>query len=87
MPNLLNYQHNMVVLDIKGENFEITSGWRYSQLKQKVFCFNPFSKKTHRWNPLDYISNDPAKQVTDIIQLSYMFYPDPPNSDKIFFPA
>jgi hypothetical protein len=87
IPNLLNYQHNVVVLDIKGENFEITSGWRHKKLKQKIFCFNPFSDKTHRWNALDYISNDPAKQVTDIIQLSYMFYPDPPNSDKIFFPA
>lgn len=87
IPNLLNYQHNVVVLDIKGENFQITSGWRHSALKQKIFCFNPFSSKTHRWNPLDYISDDPAQQVTDIIQLSYMFYPDPPNSDKIFFPA
>lgn len=87
IPNLLNYQHNVVVLDIKGENFEITSGWRKKALKQDIFCFNPFSNKTHRWNPLDYISNDPAQQVTDIIQLSFMFYPDPPNSDKIFFPA
>lgn len=87
IPNLLNYQHNVVVLDIKGENFEITSGWRKQALKQDIFCFNPFSKKTHRWNPLDYISNDFAQQVTDIIQLSFIFYPDPANSDKIFFPA
>ena len=87
IPNLLNYQHNAVVLDIKGENFEITSGWRKKALKQDIFLFNPFSNKTHRWNPLDHISNDPAQQVTDIIQLSYMFYPDPPNSEKIFFPA
>ena len=31
IPNLLDYQESMVVLDIKQENFELTSGWRKSQ--------------------------------------------------------
>lgn len=87
VPNLLNYQHSVVCQDIKEENFYITAGFRRKRLKQDIFFFRPFSAQTHRWNPLDYISNDPAKQVTDIIQLSYMFYPDPPNLDKNFFPA
>lgn len=86
IPNLLNYQHSVVVLDIKDENFEITAGWRSSKLKQKVYRFSPFTAKTHRWNPLDFISDDVAKQVTEIIQLAYMLYPDPedPNRSNFF---
>lgn len=31
IPNLLEYQESVVVLDIKQENFDLTSGWRASQ--------------------------------------------------------
>ncbi|MET0504540.1 MAG: type IV secretory system conjugative DNA transfer family protein, partial [Luteibacter sp.] len=31
IPNLLDYQESIVVLDIKQENFDLTSGWRKSQ--------------------------------------------------------
>ena len=46
-----------MVLDIKQENFDLTSGWRASQ-GQSVFLFNPFAedRRTHRWNPLSYVS-------------------------------
>ena len=67
IPNLLDYQESMVVLDIKQENFDLTSGWRASQ-GQDVFLFNPFAedRRTHRWNPLTYVSNDPAFRVSDL---------------------
>ena len=45
IPNLLTYSDSMVVLDIKGENYEITSGWRASQ-GQEIYRFDPFSE-TH----------------------------------------
>lgn len=40
IPNLLEYRESVVVLDIKQENFDLTSGWRKSQ-GQEVFLFNP----------------------------------------------
>ena len=53
IPNLLSYQGSMVVLDIKQENFDLTSGFREKH-GQKVYLFNPFAEDqcTHRWNPL-----------------------------------
>ena len=77
IPNLLDYQESMVVLDIKQENFDLTSGWRASQ-GQDVFLFNPFAedRRTHRWNPLTYVSNDPAFRVSDLMSIAAMLYPD-----------
>ncbi|MCO6521234.1 MULTISPECIES: type IV secretory system conjugative DNA transfer family protein [Snodgrassella] len=86
IPNCLNYNDSMIVLDVKGENFKITSGYRTRVLKQKVFKFSPFTSNTHRWNPLSYISKKPAERISDVIQLSYMFYPDKKEGDN-FFPA
>ena len=77
IPNLLTYQGSMVVLDIKQENFDLTSGWRASQ-GQKVFLFNPFAEdgRTHRWNPLTYVSSDPNFRVSDSMSIGAMLYPD-----------
>lgn len=86
IPNCLNYHDSMIVLDIKGENFNITSGYRAKVLKQKIFKFSPFTSNTHRWNPLSYISKNRAERISDVIQLAYMFYPDKKEGDN-FFPA
>ena len=77
IPNLLTYQGSMVVLDIKQENFDLTSGWRASQ-GQKVFLFNPFAEdgRTHRWNPLTYVSSDKNFRVSDLMSIAAMLYPD-----------
>lgn len=95
IPNLLNYSHSVVVLDIKGENFDLTSGFR-KKYGQKVFKFAPFdfdkesgTSYTHRYNPLSYVSDSPATQVSDIMKLAFMLYPDPSgeDADDNFFPA
>ena len=77
IPNLLDYQHSMVVLDIKQENFDLTSGWRKSQ-GQEVFLFNPFAEdgRTHRWNPLTYVSADKNFRISDLMSIAAMLYPD-----------
>ena len=77
IPNLLDYQESVVVLDIKQENFDLTSGWRASQ-GHDIYLFNPFAedRRTHRWNPLSYVSNDPAFRISDIQAIAAMLYPD-----------
>ena len=67
IPNCLNYSDSLVVLDIKLENFDITSGFR-AKHGQEVYLFSPFDTKarTHRYNPLSYISKDPAERLGDI---------------------
>mgnify|MGYP003434856960 FL=1 len=77
IPNLLDYQESMVVLDIKQENYHLTSGWRKKQ-GHDVFLFNPFTEdgRTHRWNPLTYVSKDRMFRVSDIMSIAAMLYPD-----------
>ena len=77
IPNLLEYGESVVVLDIKQENHALTSGWRAAQ-GQSVFLFNPFAEdlRTHRWNPLSYVSPDPRFRVSDIQNIAAMLYPD-----------
>ncbi|MEE7546051.1 type IV secretory system conjugative DNA transfer family protein [Xanthomonas sp. Kuri4-1] len=85
IPNLLEYQESVVVLDIKQENFDLTSGWRASQ-GQEVFLFNPFAedRRTHRWNPLSYVSTDPAFRVSDLMSIAAMLYPDGSDDQKFW---
>ena len=85
IPNLLDYQESMVVLDIKQENFELTSGWRASQ-GQEIFLFNPFAedRRTHRWNPLSYVSQDPDFRNSDLQTIAAMLYPDGSDDQKFW---
>ncbi|MBB3227119.1 type IV secretion system protein VirD4 [Luteibacter sp. Sphag1AF] len=85
IPNLLDYQESIVVLDIKQENFDLTSGWRKSQ-GQEIFLFNPFAedRRTHRWNPLSYVSSDPAFRVSDLMSIASMLYPDGSDDQKFW---
>ncbi|SKB44987.1 type IV secretory system conjugative DNA transfer family protein [Luteibacter sp. 22Crub2.1] len=85
IPNLLDYQESIVVLDIKQENFDLTSGWRKSQ-GQEIYLFNPFAedRRTHRWNPLSYVSKDPAFRVSDLMSIATMLYPDGSDDQKFW---
>jgi type IV secretion system protein VirD4 len=85
VPNLLDYQESMVVLDIKQENFDLTSGWRKSQ-GQDIYLFNPFAedRRTHRWNPLSYVSPDPNFRISDIQAISAMLYPEGSDDQKFW---
>jgi type IV secretion system protein VirD4 len=77
VPNLLEYRESVVVLDIKQENFALTSGWRQSQ-GHAVYLFNPFAEdgRTHRWNPLTYVAADPALRISDLMGIAALLYPD-----------
>ena len=85
IPNLLEYQESAVVLYIKQENYELTSGWRASQ-GQDVYLFNPFAedRRSHRWNPLSYVSKDPAFRVSDLMSIAAMLYPDGADDQKFW---
>ncbi|HJR73826.1 MAG TPA: type IV secretory system conjugative DNA transfer family protein [Luteimonas sp.] len=83
IPNLLEYRDSIVVLDIKGENFELTSGWRAEQ-GQKIYKFNPYDTHTHRWNPMGYVASDPHKRINDIQAIAAMLYPDQGGEDKFW---
>lgn len=58
IPNLLNIKQSCVVLDIKGELWDLTAGYRQKELKNKIFIFDPMKseKRTNydlSFNPFD----------------------------------
>jgi len=85
IPNLLSWNESVVVLDIKQENWDITSLFRKKH-GQKVFLFNPLATdyRTHKYNPLSYISMNPDFRVNDIQKIANMLFPDKPNTDVIW---
>lgn len=76
IPNLLNYNDSVVVLDVKQENYDITAGFR-AKYGQAVYLFNPFAEdmRTHRYNPLGYISDNPHFRNGDILAIGYALWP------------
>jgi len=85
IPNLLSWNESVVVLDIKQENWDITSLFRKKH-GQKVFLFNPLATdyRTHKYNPLSYISMNPDFRVNDVQKIANMLFPDKPNTDVIW---
>ncbi len=85
IPNLLNWPDSVVVLDIKQENWDITSGFRRKH-GQACFLFNPAPAdyRTHRYNPLGYISADPNFRIDDIQKIANMLFPDQQGVDPIW---
>ncbi|MCW5223641.1 conjugal transfer protein TraG (plasmid) [Verminephrobacter aporrectodeae subsp. tuberculatae] len=76
IPNLLHYRDSVVVLDIKGENFEITSGFR-AKCGQEVHKFAPDDEEfqTACWNPLAYVRDDPRFRISDLMGITNILYP------------
>lgn len=76
IPNLLFWQHSVVVHDIKLENYDLTSGWRASQ-GQKVFVWEPANPDgvTHCYNPIDWVSKKPGQMVDDVQKIANLILP------------
>jgi type IV secretion system protein VirD4 len=85
IPNLLNWNHSVIVLDIKKENWAITAGFR-SAHGHEVFLFDPASPHhlTHRWNPLGYVREDHALRVDDVQKIAHILFPDVAGTDPIW---
>ena len=63
VPTLLSWTGSVIVHDIKGENWEITAGWR-SQFSHCVL-FNPTDMRCARYNPLLEVRRG-ANEVRDV---------------------
>jgi type IV secretion system protein VirD4 len=76
IPNLLFWDHSVVVHDIKLENHQLTSGWRSKQ-GQEVYCWEPSNPDgvTHCYNPIDWISKKPGQMVDDSQKITSLLLP------------
>ncbi len=82
IPNLLAWSDSVVVLDIKGENFDITSGFRQEH-GHDVFMFAPASEHgiSHRFNPFDAVRQDRRYRIADIQQIARFLIPNKERAD------
>jgi len=85
VPNALHWPGSLVCIDIKRENWQLTAGFRQHS-GQACYLFDPFAEDgcTAQWNPLFYVSSDPARRVNDLQRIAAMLYPDPPNVDPFW---
>lgn len=78
IPNLLFWEESVVCHDIKMENYELTSGYRFQKLKQNCFVWNPADPNgiTHCYNPLDWLSEKPGQLVDDCQKICNLVLPE-----------
>ncbi|HEY5237374.1 MAG TPA: conjugal transfer protein TraG [Rhizomicrobium sp.] len=63
VPTLLSWTHSVVIHDIKGENWQLTAGWR-SRFSH-CLLFNPTDARSARYNPLLEVRKGPD-EVRDV---------------------
>jgi type IV secretion system protein VirD4 len=85
IPNLLSWYPSAIVIDIKGENFQKTSGFR-KKMGQTVYRFAPKdeTRNTHRLNPLDFIRFDSDHCITDLTNLASKLFPLPKIAETVW---
>jgi type IV secretion system protein VirD4 len=71
LPNLLAWPHSVAALDLKGELYTRTAGYRSSH-GQKTYRLNftPRDYRTHRYNPFAFVSSDPNFLVADVERIT-----------------
>ena len=68
IPTLLSWEQSCVVLDIKGENWALTSGWRKKHANNLVLKFDPSAPddSSVKFNPLEEIRLGTDHEVSDV---------------------
>ena len=74
------WPHSVLVLDIRGETFNATAGYRSGFTK--VFKFAPLQPETHGYNPLDFVRNKPGRRDADIMAIVRSLIPSTGSSDE-----
>lgn len=77
IPNLMNWQHSLVVLDVTGAGYRTTAGFRAKHVGD-VYAFAPFDggARSHRWNPLSAVRRNSGDRVADLLRIGQLLYPN-----------
>jgi type IV secretion system protein VirD4 len=77
IPNCLEWPDSLIVLDMRGETYDATAGYR--SRFSKVVRFSPADENgnTETYNPLDYVSPDPDQRDLDIKSIAAALLPTP----------
>lgn len=69
IPTLLSWTQSVVVLDIKGENYGLTSAWRSKYAGNRIVKFSPLTADSAGYNPLSEIRLGTDHEVSDVQNL------------------
>lgn len=86
IPVLLTYLHSSLVLDVKGELYKYTSGWRESQ-GQRIWVWAPYDEagNTLRFNPMTLLADmDAEARIAQIQTIGAILYPDGHSGDPFW---
>ncbi|MDR0275554.1 MAG: type IV secretory system conjugative DNA transfer family protein [Burkholderiaceae bacterium] len=72
IPTLLSWDQSVLVNDIKGENWELSSGFRQRALGQRCIRFAPADEGSARFNPLNEIRMDNKNLIKDVQNIATM---------------
>ena len=73
VPTLLAWEESAVILDIKGENWALTAGWRQAHANNHCLRFEPAaSSGSVKFNPLAEIRLETEHEVADVQNIAMM---------------
>lgn len=72
VPTLLSWIESTFTLDIKGENYAMTAGWRKQGAKNIVLRFDPAEETSCSWNPIGEIRFGTRHQISDAQNIALM---------------
>jgi len=74
LPTLLAWRHSAIILDIKGENYALTSGWRSKHANNLCIKFDPTAAEdeTIKYNPLAEIRMNTEHETADLQNITMM---------------
>lgn len=70
IPTLLSCLDSVFTLDIKGENYAMSAGWR--KLVSKVLRYDPADENSCSWNPIGEIRFGTRHQISDAQNIALM---------------
>ena len=70
LPTLLMWTESTFVTDLKGELWQLTSGWRKEYANNKVLKFEPAAFNSVAWNPLEEIRLGSEYEIGDVQNLA-----------------
>jgi len=74
LPTLLDWRESVIVLDIKGENWALTAGWREEYAHNRVLKFDPTALDglSVKFNPLEEIRIGESYEIGDLQNIAMM---------------
>lgn len=86
IPALLQWEHSVIVLDVKSELFDSSAAYRATQLGHTVHRFDPSNPAGAKFNPLSAIDRtDPAAIEQDVADIASVMVPISPDLKEPFF--